>query len=100
MIIAPWRIDARFGHKQTVVDSLTTWCRGIASQIGWKDKVRIGPGQSVRLNRQSNSTFFSKIWQSSMHLGTSLVRLLPTRSGASKSSHASCPARHGGRFFE
>jgi hypothetical protein len=45
MIIARWRIDARFGHKQTVLDSLQTWHRGIASQIGWtKDKVRIATG--------------------------------------------------------
>ncbi len=45
MIIARWHIDARFGHKQAVVDSLKTWCRDIASQIGWTgDKIRIATG--------------------------------------------------------
>ena len=45
MIIARWHIDARFGHKQAVLDSLTNWCRDIATQIGWTpDKVRITTG--------------------------------------------------------
>ncbi len=45
MMIARWHIDARFGHKQTVVDSLKAWSRDIASQIGWTgDKVRIASG--------------------------------------------------------
>jgi hypothetical protein len=45
MIIARWHIDARFGHKQTVIDSLKTWSRDIGSQIGWtKDKCRIASG--------------------------------------------------------
>jgi hypothetical protein len=45
MMIARWRIDARFGHKQTVIDSLKTWYRDIGSQIGWtRDKVRIATG--------------------------------------------------------
>ncbi len=45
MIIARWHIDARFGHKQTVLNSLKNWCRDIATQIGWTpDKVRITTG--------------------------------------------------------
>ena len=45
MMIARWHIDARFGHKQTVIDSLKTWSRDIASQIGWtNDKLRIASG--------------------------------------------------------
>lgn len=45
MIIARWHIDARFGQKQAVIDSLNTWLREIASQIGWtSDKVRIATG--------------------------------------------------------
>lgn len=31
MIIARWHIDARFGHKQAVIDSLKTWSRDIRS---------------------------------------------------------------------
>ena len=42
MIIARWHIDARFGHKQTVIESLKKWHRSIGMQIGWtEDKVRI-----------------------------------------------------------
>lgn len=45
MIVARWHIDARFGHKQAVIESLKTWSREIASQIGWtNDKVRITTG--------------------------------------------------------
>ena len=45
MIVARWHIDARFGHKQTVLDSVKNWCRDIATQIGWSaDKLRITTG--------------------------------------------------------
>ena len=45
MMIARWHIDARFGHKQTVIESLKTWNRDIASQIGWTaDRLRITSG--------------------------------------------------------
>lgn len=45
MIIARWHIDARFGHKQAVIDSLKTWCDSIGSQIGWTpDMMRIATG--------------------------------------------------------
>ena len=47
MLIARWQIDARFGHKQTVIDMLTAWARDIAPQIGWtKDKGRLLTGSS------------------------------------------------------
>ncbi len=45
MMIARWQIEARFGHKQTVIDSLKKWTAEIGSQIGWtEDKVRILSG--------------------------------------------------------
>jgi hypothetical protein len=45
MMIARWHIDARFGHKQTVLDSLKDWSRDAGAQIGWsQDKVRITTG--------------------------------------------------------
>ena len=45
MMIARWQIEARFGHKQTVIDSLKKWHREIGEQIGWTaDKVRISTG--------------------------------------------------------
>jgi hypothetical protein len=45
MLIARWQIDARFGHKQTVIDMLAAWARDIAPQIGWtKDKGRMLTG--------------------------------------------------------
>jgi hypothetical protein len=44
-MIARWHIDARFGHKQAVIDSMKTWAKDIAVQIGWtKDKLRIATG--------------------------------------------------------
>ena len=45
MFIARWRIDARFGHKQVVIDALKEWHRTIGSQVGWApDKVRLASG--------------------------------------------------------
>ena len=34
MLVARWQIDARFGHKQAVVDMLQTWLRDIGSKAG------------------------------------------------------------------
>jgi hypothetical protein len=34
MLIARWQIDARFGHKQNVVDLLQSWLRDIGSNAG------------------------------------------------------------------
>ena len=45
MMIARWHIDARFGHKQTVIDALKIWCRDIGEQVGWSaDKLRLASG--------------------------------------------------------
>ena len=45
MMIARCQIEARFGHKQTVIDSLKKWSAEIGVQIGWTDdKVRILTG--------------------------------------------------------
>ena len=33
MMIARWQIDARFGHKQDVIERLQTWARDIAPQV-------------------------------------------------------------------
>ncbi len=35
MMIARWQIEARFGHKQTVIDLFKRWDEEIGSQIGW-----------------------------------------------------------------
>jgi hypothetical protein len=34
MFIARWQIDARFGHKQTVIDLLRNWEREIGTTAG------------------------------------------------------------------
>jgi hypothetical protein len=45
MMIARWRIDARFGHKQQALDLLKKWAREIAPQIGWTGgKIRLTTG--------------------------------------------------------
>jgi hypothetical protein len=40
MFIARWQIDARFGHKQTVIDLLQKWEREIGAKAG-TDKMDI-----------------------------------------------------------
>ena len=34
MLIARWQIDARFGHKQSVIDLMRRWERDIGSKAG------------------------------------------------------------------
>jgi len=34
MFVARWQIDARFGHKQAVIDSLRKWEREVGSKAG------------------------------------------------------------------
>ena len=34
MFVARWQIDARFGHKQTVIDLLRKWEREVGSKAG------------------------------------------------------------------
>lgn len=35
MMIARWRIDARFGHKQQALDLMQKWLKEIGATIGW-----------------------------------------------------------------
>jgi len=45
MMIARWRIEARFGHKQTVVDMFRRWNEEIGVQVGWTaEKIRLLTG--------------------------------------------------------
>jgi hypothetical protein len=37
MFIARWQIDARFGHKEKVIELLRTWERDIGSKAGTKN---------------------------------------------------------------
>ncbi|MGD0640174.1 MAG: hypothetical protein ABSC22_05450 [Roseiarcus sp.] len=37
MMIARWQIDARFGHKQKVIDALVRWARDIAPLAGLRN---------------------------------------------------------------
>lgn len=45
MMIARWHIDAKFGHKQDVIDALKRWHEEIGTQIGWPlERTRILSG--------------------------------------------------------
>ena len=45
MIIARWKIDARFGHKSEVTDAMQWWMNEIAPELGWNsDKTRMMTG--------------------------------------------------------
>ncbi|SFC71716.1 hypothetical protein [Pseudoalteromonas denitrificans] len=53
MMLARWSIDAKFGHKPNVVNSLSHWFKDIGSQIGWhKGKYRIITGSVGALESQ------------------------------------------------
>lgn len=45
MMIARFQIEARFGHKQAVIDASRRWCREVGVQIGWtEEKLRMLTG--------------------------------------------------------
>ena len=45
MLLARWTIDARFGYKQNVIDSMKQWLQDIGAQVGLSsDKVRLLTG--------------------------------------------------------
>ena len=47
MIVARWIIEAKFGHRQDVVDSLNRWNERFADTIGWDASRRRLLGGSV-----------------------------------------------------
>tara|TARA_B110000238_G_C16060724_1_gene410348 strand:- start:752 stop:1063 length:312 start_codon:yes stop_codon:yes gene_type:complete len=57
MIVACWSIDAKFGHKSDLIDSLSKWQNSFGTQIGWKGKCRILTGSIGALE----STVISEI---------------------------------------
>ncbi|ABV36091.1 conserved hypothetical protein [Shewanella sediminis HAW-EB3] len=57
MIVARWSIDAKFGHKPAVIDSLSKWQNIFGAQIGWEGKCRILTGSVGALE----STVISEI---------------------------------------
>lgn len=45
MMLARWSINARFGHKQQVVEAMQRWLREIAPQVGFSpDRTRLLTG--------------------------------------------------------
>ena len=53
MILARWKIDARFGHKSEVTDAMQWWMEEIAPQLGWEgDNIRMMTG-SVGANESA-----------------------------------------------
>ena len=79
MLIARWQIDARFGHKQKVIDLLQSWLRDVGSKAGTgKMDVKvltgsIGAGEAtVEANHSVESLaqleqFFAAIGKSEAH---------------------------------
>jgi hypothetical protein len=96
MMIARWHIDARFGSKPEVIESMQGWARDIAPQIGWTaDKVRVATGSIGAL--ESTIEVDVTISRSSTSPGRSSARSTRTRSGASRSSPSWSRARRAGR---
>jgi hypothetical protein len=53
MIVARWQIDALFGHKAEVIDSVEKWQKEIGARIGWtEDRCRMMTG-SVGVNEST-----------------------------------------------
>ena len=79
MFSARWQIDAKFGHKQTVIDMMKKWERDIGSQVGTdKMAVRILTGSigareaTVEIHHEVESLakleeFFAKLGKIDAH---------------------------------
>lgn len=53
MMIARWSIDAKFGHKPEVLESMNQWFDQFGSQIGWtRENCRILVGSVGALESQ------------------------------------------------
>jgi hypothetical protein len=63
MMLAQWNIDAKFGHKSHVIESLKKWQQEIGCQIGWTDdKVRMITGSiGVPESRICNEVVFENM---------------------------------------
>ena len=56
MFIARWQVEARFGYKQSAIDSMKKWLQEVGSQIGWKpEKTRLITG-SIGANESTIET--------------------------------------------
>lgn len=74
MMIARWHIDARFGHKQAVLDAVQAWGRDIGPQIGWgADRTRITTGSvgalEARVEVETSIENFAELDQAWAKLG-------------------------------
>lgn len=91
MIIARWHIDARFGHKQAVIESLRKWLRTTGAQIDWtEDKVRIATGSVGALE---STVEVDVTLKDLAELNACWGRSPPIRSGARRSNLTLFPAR-------
>ncbi|HVY54527.1 MAG TPA: hypothetical protein VHC46_02120 [Thermodesulfobacteriota bacterium] len=36
MFIARWQVEAKFGYKQSAINSMKKWLEEVGSEIGWK----------------------------------------------------------------
>ena len=56
MLIARWQVEARFGYKQSAINSMKKWLKDVGSQAGWKPgKVRLITG-SIGANESTIET--------------------------------------------
>lgn len=70
MMIARWRIDARFGRKAAVVDRLRFWGSEIAPEIGWGNwkrascsPARSAPPRMVPVQRIADLAELGRAWE-------------------------------------
>jgi len=85
MLIARWQIDARFGQKQTVIDSITQWTRDIAPKVGLLTG-RMLSGSIGPSKRPSNTTGRSRVLPSWKQPGPSSPPSKRTSNGARRSN--------------
>jgi len=75
MFSARWQIDAKFGHKQTVLELLKKWEREIGSQVGIAD---------LKFQIMTGSIGAREATIESHHQVESLAQLVASRLGESR----------------
>ena len=69
MFVARWQIDARFGHKQAVIDLMRHWLKEIGTKAGTdKMDVKLLTGSVGAREATIEEPLRARTWRSVSHL--------------------------------
>jgi hypothetical protein len=85
MFVARWQIDARFGHKETVIDLLRKWEREVGTKAG-TDRMAFKILTGSIGAREATATMRWRAWPSWSSSSPRSATMRPTANGAGTSN--------------